>query len=85
MIETSVGLMGLTTRFRATPYDVSPGTKEATARRLILGKKIRPAGRAESSDPASNRNDRHDAERVRIDDHDLVANDDVLCTCGIVE
>ncbi len=34
--------------------------------------------RAESWDPASNRNDRHDAERPRIDDHDLLANDDVL-------
>src|SRR6266702_415276 len=40
-------------------------------------KKIRPAEAGRKSRPALGRNDRHDAERVRIDDQDLVAHDDV--------
>src|SRR6266568_298090 len=34
--------------------------------------------RAENSSPALGRNDRHDLERIRVDDQDLVADDDEL-------
>src|SRR6266516_2070023 len=70
---------------RAAPHYVSrPGAKErprhesncSAAEPLPKNPPVR--SRADSSNPASNRNDRHDAERVRIDDRDLLANDDVL-------
>src|SRR6266566_2953209 len=37
----------------------------------------RPSG-TETSSSASGRNDRHDPQRTRLDDHDLVAHDDVV-------
>src|SRR6266516_1242575 len=70
---------------RAAPhYGSRPGAKERPRHESNcsasepLPKNPPVRSRADSSNPASNRNDRHDAERVRIDDRDLLANDDVL-------
>src|ERR1700680_3704892 len=62
---------------RGSPGRGAHQDRQNRNRRLLLVKKNPPGrNRADNAGPASDRNDRHDAERVRVDDQDLVPDDD---------